>query len=185
MTTLGYGKHIWDFDLNNMQAIMLPSTSAGTFSVTAAVWSKTSFGITLLHITEGWYKKATWFCIVSMNIFMFLSALFPWVNCRPIQKAWDLSVTEGTCWDIKVIVYYDIFSSAWSALMDIVLAFLPWKFLWGLQMKPKEKIGVIAAMSLGVFAGATAIVKTTQLPDMMSMDFGTLSTLSYSQHHTP
>ncbi|KAK4125525.1 hypothetical protein N657DRAFT_568158 [Parathielavia appendiculata] len=170
MTTLGYGLHIWDFDWNNFQAIMVPTLASGTFSITAAVWSKTSFGITLLHITDGWYKKVTWFCIISMNVFMFLSALFPWVDCTPISSAWDMSV-KGTCWDIKVTVYYDIFSSGYSALMDIVLAILPWKFLWGLQMKPKEKIGVIAAMSLGMFAGATAIVKTTQLPDMLSADF--------------
>ncbi len=30
-------------------------------------------------------------------------------------------------------------------------------------------------LSMGVFAGATAIVKTTKLPLMMSSDFGSLS----------
>ncbi len=34
--------------------------------------------------------------------------------------------------------------------MDFVLAFLPWKIVWNLQMKNKEKFGVAAAMSLGV-----------------------------------
>lgn len=34
--------------------------------------------------------------------------------------------------------------------MDIVLAFLPWKLVWSLQMKLKEKLGVAVAMSLGV-----------------------------------
>jgi hypothetical protein len=33
--------------------------------------------------------------------------------------------------------------------MDISLAILPWKLLWGLQMKRKEKIGVAVAMSCG------------------------------------
>jgi hypothetical protein len=56
--------------------------------------------------------------------------------------------------------------------MDITLALLPWKFLWGLQMKRKEKIGVGIAMSMGIFAGATAIVKTSKLPRMLSMDLG-------------
>ncbi len=172
MTTLGYGRHIWDFDPDNMQAIMLPTLVAGTFSATAAVWSKTSFGITLLHITDGWIKKTTWFCIISMNVAFFLTTLFPWIHCRPIRAAWDLSV-KGVCWDFRVIVYYDIFSAAYSALMDFVLAFLPWKFLWKLQMKTNEKIGVGLAMSIGVFAGATAIVKTTKLPLMLEADFGT------------
>lgn len=173
ITTLGYGLHIWDFDPNNFQPVMLPTTVAVTFAVTAAVWSKTSFGFTLLKITDGWIKKFAWFCIISMNIAMGVAALMPWVSCAPIQKVWDLSVTEGSCWDIHTTAYYDIFAGGYSALMDITLALLPWKFLWGLQMKPKEKIGVGIAMSMGVFAGATAIVKTAKVPLMLSADFGT------------
>ena len=38
----------------------------------------------------------------------------------------------------------------YSALMDFVLAFLPWRIVWSLQMKKKEKFGVAVAMSLGV-----------------------------------
>ena len=34
--------------------------------------------------------------------------------------------------------------------MDIGLAFLPWKYIWTLQMSMKEKIGVVVAMSMGV-----------------------------------
>ena len=66
----------------------------------------------------------------------------------------------------------NIFSVAYSALMYFTLAFLPWKFLWNFQMKRGEKIGVGAALSIGVFAGVTAVIKTTKLPRMMSSDFG-------------
>lgn len=41
-------------------------------------------------------------------------------------------------------------SLAYSAAMDLILAFLPWKTLRGLQMKRKEKIGIVIAMSMGV-----------------------------------
>ncbi|KXX78526.1 hypothetical protein MMYC01_206366 [Madurella mycetomatis] len=170
ITTLGYGLHIWDYDFSNMEHMMLPTSVAGTLSIVAAVWSKTSFGITLLKITDGWIKKLTWYCIISMNIAMGLSGLFPWVSCTPIRKVWDL-YAEGTCWDPRITTYYNIFSAAYSALMDITLAFLPWKFLWGLQMKPREKIGVGIAMSMGVFAGITAIIKTSMLPRMLLTDF--------------
>lgn len=34
--------------------------------------------------------------------------------------------------------------------MDIVLALLPWKMLWQLPMNKKEKIGALAAMSMGI-----------------------------------
>ncbi|VBB71302.1 Putative protein of unknown function [Podospora comata] len=170
MTTKGYGKHIWDFPMENMIHLLLPMNISGTLSVTAAVWSKTSFGITLLHLTDGWIKKVTWFCIISMNIAMGLSALFPWVSCTPIQKVWDMFV-EGTCWAPHILVHYNIFSGSYSAFMDLTLAMLPWKFLWGLQMRNSEKIGVGIAMSMGVFAGITAIIKTSMTNVMLSEDF--------------
>jgi len=39
---------------------------------------------------------------------------------------------------------------AYSGLMDMILALLPWKVVWSLQMKTREKIGVGLAMSLGM-----------------------------------
>ena len=68
MTGLGYGLHIWDFDvMTNMPPLLVIVNVAGTFSVTAASWSKTRFGITLLHLTDGWVKKTVWFILITMN----------------------------------------------------------------------------------------------------------------------
>jgi hypothetical protein len=36
--------------------------------------------------------------------------------------------------------------------MDITLSILPWKIIWNLEMTKKEKIGVLAAMSMGVLS---------------------------------
>ncbi|KAK3364700.1 putative integral membrane protein [Lasiosphaeria hispida] len=171
LTHLGYGLHIWDFNLANMAQLLITVNVTGTFSVTAAIWSKTSFAITLLKLTEGWAKYLVWYIIVSMNIAMGLSALFPWVSCTPVQKAWDLSVVGGSCWDPTTVVYYNIFSAAYSATMDFALALLPWTVIWGLQMKRKEKIGVAVAMSMGVFAGIMGIIKTSKIMVMLSSDF--------------
>ncbi|KAL2131951.1 hypothetical protein VTI74DRAFT_4406 [Chaetomium olivicolor] len=63
--------------------------------------------------------------------------------------------------------------------MDIVLAVLPWKFLWVLQVKRKEKIGVIMAMRFGLIAGAMAIAKSTELPTVVSADFAETLALWY------
>lgn len=34
--------------------------------------------------------------------------------------------------------------------MDILLALLPWRMIWKLQMKKKEKVAIALAMSMGV-----------------------------------
>jgi hypothetical protein len=38
----------------------------------------------------------------------------------------------------------------YSAGMEFVLALLPWRVIWKLQMKRKEKFGVAVAMSMGI-----------------------------------
>jgi hypothetical protein len=86
---------------------------AGTFSIVAAIWSKTSFAFTLLRLTEGKTKTFVWFIIISMNIAMGLSALFIWVQCTPLYKSWNF-MADGTCWPINVLVDYDIFSAGES-----------------------------------------------------------------------
>ncbi|KAH6974187.1 hypothetical protein BKA56DRAFT_490455 [Ilyonectria sp. MPI-CAGE-AT-0026] len=170
MVELGYGKHIWDFDQSNVPQWVLLSNCRTTFTVAAACWSKTSFGITLTRITDGWTKRFIFILLVSMNIFLGLSGLFPWVNCTPIKKSWS-PFTEGTCWPSKTLVHYNIFSGAYSAGCDIILALLPWTVLRTLQMAMREKLGVGLAMSMGIFAGITAIIKTKNLTLLLESDF--------------
>ena len=43
-----------------------------------------------------------------------------------------------------------MFHPGYSAGMEFLLALLPWKIIWKLQMKRKEKVGVAFAMSLGI-----------------------------------
>jgi len=110
--SLHYGVHIWDYpmDVDMVNKLMLAINLAGTFSITAAIWSKTSFALTLLRLTEGWTKWLVWYIIVSMNIAMGVSALMVWIQCTPISKGWH-PFEEGTCWPPTVLVYYDIFSA--------------------------------------------------------------------------
>ena len=67
-TTLGYGAHTWDIppNLDDIAQVLLLLNVAGTFSVTAAIWSKTSFAFTLLRLTNGWMKAVVWFIIISL-----------------------------------------------------------------------------------------------------------------------
>ena len=39
---------------------------------------------------------------------------------------------------------------AFSGVMDLCFALIPWKVVMGLQMKKQEKLGVVIAMSMGV-----------------------------------
>lgn len=150
VVNVNWGVHSWDFDfVNNLGKMLLPLVVRGTFSITALAWSKTAFAVTLLRLTDGWTKKTVWFLIITINVFLGLSAMLPWLSCTPLKGAWA-SVPNTKCWDKKVMLYINIFSGAWSAAADVALALLPWSFLRSLQMKNKEKVGAGVAMSMGI-----------------------------------
>lgn len=121
MVPLGFGRHFVDVDPANLGAIGLISNVASTFSILAAVLSKTSFAVTLLRITTGKIKAGVWLIIGVMNIAMGLSALFTWVKCSPVRKSWDPS-TPGTCWDEHAAMVYSVFAAGECARAGIALA---------------------------------------------------------------
>ncbi len=107
--SLGYGLHVWDFPFENFPRFVPAVNVAGTLLLVSAVWSKTSFAVTLLRFTTGWMRAGVWFILVSMNIALGLSALFNWVQCTPVQRVWDPTI-EGTCWPQNGLIHYNIFS---------------------------------------------------------------------------
>ncbi|KAK3385950.1 hypothetical protein B0H63DRAFT_189716 [Podospora didyma] len=168
---LGFGKFPCDIPQENMSAIGLIGGDIGaTFSILAILWSKSSFGITILRLTTGKLHAFVLFLVVSMNIAMLLQVFFVWFKCNPVSKTWN-PMEPGTCWDTHVSNGYGVFSGVFSGVCDIVLAFLPWKIVWNLKMQTREKLGVAIAMSLGVFASATAFVKSAMLLTMGDRNF--------------
>ncbi|KAI1409017.1 hypothetical protein F5Y13DRAFT_171333 [Hypoxylon sp. FL1857] len=169
----GFGKHTEDVIAENgpenIVPISLNQTIVGFLMMLSATWSKTSFAVTLLRITNGKIKTLLWMIIITMNVFMTVGALSLFLQCSPVEKSWDKDI-PGTCWhELNTIA--GMFSCAYSALMDFVLALLPWPLIWHLKMKTKEKIGVAVAMSMGICAGATAIVKCYYLGKPHGEDF--------------
>ncbi|KAL1873597.1 hypothetical protein VTK73DRAFT_839 [Phialemonium thermophilum] len=168
--TLGFGRPLDDFNPDNLEPLLIFSNLAGTSSILGALWSKTSFAITVLRISNGWTKRLIWFIMISVNIALGLSIAFTWGGCTPIQKTWKPE-TPGTCWPKFYLIRYNIFTAAYSGAMDIVLAVIPWRIIWPMTMNKKEKFGVLLAMSMGVFAGVTSMIKISTLPGIGNSSF--------------
>ncbi|KAI0100309.1 hypothetical protein GGR51DRAFT_533145 [Nemania sp. FL0031] len=155
---LGWGKEPYDVPPSNPPMILLALLISGAFSILAASISKTSFALTLLRISNGWVKCVIWFAICTINTAMGLSVIFNWVQCTPVQKNFYI-FTPGTCWPKTTLIQYNAFAAGYSGAVDIMLALLPWKIIWKMNMTRKERFGAICAMSLGLFAGIVSIVK--------------------------
>lgn len=151
LVSLGLGKPPQALEFENLPRFLVAVLVRGTFAITSIAWSKTGFAITMLRLTDGWVKKFIWFLIVTVNISLGISALIQWVACTPLSSNWDPRVPNSTCGvSTRTVLAYNLFSGAWSAAADIVLALLPWQILSQLQMNNREKIGAGIAMSMGL-----------------------------------
>ncbi|KAH6640141.1 putative integral membrane protein [Chaetomium tenue] len=165
--SLDYGKNLYDMRPENLPKMPFVAVFAGFFSVLAAAWSKTSFALTLLRLSEGWMKAVIWFIMITMNAIMGTAMLFMWIKCQPFAKVWDSSL-DGWCIDPNKIVTLFQWSAGWSGAADVILALLPWGILFGMRqsLSNKERLGIALAMSMGVVAGAASFVKLIMLPNL-------------------
>ena len=137
------------------------------------LFSKLSFAVTLLRLTDGWLKKLVWFIIITLTLGLVSSSLMFWIRCDPPEATWNPHIKVKKCWNSNSFLSYSIAggseyliqnavapkallttigppSLVYSALCDIVLALLPWRILLQFRMYRGEKVGVAVAMSMGV-----------------------------------
>ncbi|KAI1646018.1 uncharacterized protein F4817DRAFT_341626 [Daldinia loculata] len=136
----------------------------------ATVMSKTSFGFTLMRVTEGRMRMFVLFLTVTMNIAVFLYIIFTFFKCKPEVYSW---IKGPGCWSTEKYIHYAIFAGGYSAFVDFSFAIIPWFLIMNLQMRTRERFGVAIAMSCGVIAGITAVVRCIYLP---LLTLGTFST---------
>ncbi|KAK3989403.1 hypothetical protein QBC44DRAFT_291279 [Cladorrhinum sp. PSN332] len=172
VTDFGLGQHVWDMELATPEDIarfFLIYGARATAVITSQVWAKTSFAVTLLRLTTDRTRRFMWAIIISLNLVGAVAATVPWVECKPLQKSWN-RMLPGTCWTDDAGQTLWVVTGAYLASTDILLAMLPWKFLWGLPLKKKEKWGILIGMSMGVVAGTVGLVKCTKLSGLSSGD---------------
>ncbi|KAF4430925.1 hypothetical protein F53441_13935 [Fusarium austroafricanum] len=170
LVTLGFGRHRATISDENMLIINKATIVGAVFGIFATTISKTSFAITLYRIsTNAWMRYFLIFIIVTINISMNLVWIFGFAKCKPLERVWDKSV-PGTCWDPAKLLTFQLFAAYYSAILDFVLALLPWVILMRMTMRRRERLGVAVAMSLGAIAGITGIVKAVLVVSMKSDD---------------
>ncbi|KAK8020183.1 hypothetical protein PG990_005321 [Apiospora arundinis] len=165
----GFGEHIYNVNSEKLPMVGLLAQVDLVFEILGAAWSKTSWAITLLRLSRGILHHAVLFIIITINLLMGISILFNFIQCIPSRKLWE-PMLEGACWPSHIVPIYSTVSGAYSGAMDIALALLPWFLIMKVQMRLTERIGVAVAMSCGVFAGATAFVKSTYVINLGSKD---------------
>ncbi len=106
-TFLGFGKQYSDIDKSNLATSRLLSLIAGFFLILAAAWSKTSFALTLIRISDGWTRRFIYFVIVTTNLIIVVSGILQWAQCWPLRKLWQQEI-PGTCLKLAVVNGYNM-----------------------------------------------------------------------------
>ena len=106
----GIGLHYYNMDLDKMPTMAMISYAAGFATILGTIWSKTSFGITLLRISAGRMRWLVWFIIISVNLVLGISATIHWAQCWPLKKLFYYDMA-GTCLPLHVVQNYQTFAA--------------------------------------------------------------------------
>ena len=145
------GHHSYDIAITTASDVThftLTLDSRATATLTALSLTKVSFAVSLLRLTTEKTKAFVWFLIITINISMCVSAMLPWIQCKPLNARWDPTV-PGVCWPMQVGTKIWVATGAQSSLYDFILAVLPWTFLYNMTLQKREKFGILVCMSMG------------------------------------
>ncbi|KAH7024353.1 uncharacterized protein B0I36DRAFT_366304 [Microdochium trichocladiopsis] len=168
----GFGKHGLDVPFSNLNLAATYGLSNITILTVGTTVAKISFALTLLNLANSlwkWINWVIWAIIVTLVVFAAPVATLPWIQCKPLAKV-VIDFLPGTCINKAPTVNLGIFQGVYSGIMDFLLAMMPWKIIWSLQMRPVEKFGVGIAMSLGCLGGVMAFMRASEVPGLATKD---------------
>lgn len=99
-----------------------------------------------------------WSChgLIWINfVYYFIGTFITIFGCRPIAKAWDPFITDGSCIDRFVLV---VTSSALNAVSDILMFILPQGRIWSLRVPFGKRVAISAAFSFGLMCVSPVLV---------------------------
>lgn len=105
---MGYGMHSYDVPVENWKYLGILGAITGTTSVLHVLFSKVSFAVTLLRLTDGWLRQLIWFIIITLTLGQMSSSFMFWLRCTPAEATWNPHIKEKKCWDSNAFLTYSI-----------------------------------------------------------------------------
>lgn len=165
----GFGQPIAALDLDNAVKAVEWEMIGQTFAVIGMATAKVSLGLFLLRIViKTWHRVALWIASIGLLVVSVVVAVLFWTQCLPPRALYDPRV-QGKC--SFGIAPFSLLLGVACIVADFFFAAFPWLFIWGLNMKHREKVTIAASMSLGVVAGVAGIVRTISLSGIASQNY--------------
>ncbi|KAH8756031.1 hypothetical protein F5883DRAFT_686132, partial [Diaporthe sp. PMI_573] len=163
----GFGRHLWDVPFTTFNVhFMKTGAIVGTFFGMSVTFSKLSILAFYLNIALEPVAKRQRVAIYSLAVVVFLYGTltsFEWLfACRPMEKYWDFTITDGTCINfIKILA----FNGVMNVVTDAAILCFPIWILWNLRLPVRQKIGVMGIMMTGGLVLAVSIARAKMTMD--------------------
>lgn len=166
----GFGQNMTEIEETDRVKAILWELIGQTFAVLGTAIAKVSLGLFLLRLVNRFsIKMAIW---LAMGILMgaSISTTFVlWLQCSPPSYFWDRRIAVGYCYTEATTVYTVL--SAICVAVDFLFPIVPWLFIWNLQLPQKERLIVLASMSLEFIAGGFGIQRSLQVSELSSENY--------------
>ncbi|KAH8727315.1 hypothetical protein GQ44DRAFT_770308 [Phaeosphaeriaceae sp. PMI808] len=167
-TQFGLGRHFWDvpFSTFNVKYFKVGAV-AGTFYGMSIMFTKLS----ILHfylrflLARPHLRKIVYAVMVIVVVYSFVTS-FEWLYaCRPLEKYWDLTITEGSCVNHH---QFTVANGIMNVVTDAIILLFPLAILRDLQnLAPREKVAVTGIMMTGGLVVGISIIRAKTNIDML------------------
>ncbi|KAK1775484.1 hypothetical protein QBC45DRAFT_243351 [Copromyces sp. CBS 386.78] len=144
----------------NVVALIKLTPHALFLALIGAGLSKLSFFITLIRVAaKRWQRVALWVVAIHSTILVAGGSILGYVDCNFYRRP-DGGHPTDHCLPERLGKILALMVLMHGAIVEFFLSFVPALLLWNMEMKRREKIGLICAMSMGVISSILAALKT-------------------------
>ncbi|KAK4446709.1 hypothetical protein QBC34DRAFT_469259 [Podospora aff. communis PSN243] len=160
----GAGRHLGDIPLQKLGAGLKLNFVSQPIYLIAICVVKLTVGAMLLRIASvNFYKRLIISLMVFMALWTTLCVVTLLLQCTDIRALWDPTVPMN-CWGEDTLHGLSYSNLAVSLFTDLAFAlFIPVPMLWHLNVNRRTRLSLFAALGLGTFACAAAVVKIPYL----------------------
>ncbi|KAM5353177.1 hypothetical protein ACJZ2D_016932 [Fusarium nematophilum] len=176
----GLGVHIWDVPIAKFSPTFLQFSDTNAMSwqlklqiTTQAVYcvsmmfTKLSLLAVYLRISPSRRFRAV-VCLLMAVVagYSFSAVLVAIFQCHPVEMAWDITITHGSCIDRMA---YFIATLALNVATDLFMLALPIPMLWKVKMPKRQKLGLIGIFMTGSFVCVIGFLRIQSLFGLMGL----------------
>ncbi|KAH8892947.1 hypothetical protein GQ53DRAFT_645846 [Thozetella sp. PMI_491] len=159
----GMGMHSADLTFDQILNQLKWEWIASAPGILVSVVARISIAGLLVRLfgVHAWFK---WFIIIFTGIQTVVSiflVLVVWLQVSPIDALWDYRVPASHRWDMRIQFYTEYLVQALFTFSDLTYVLFPVVIIWRLNMELRQRLSLIALMTLSLLTMIISIEKTT------------------------